>query len=248
MTITPDVSDPATVVEVAGQQVTLPVEVRSATQASASWVCDADRAQAIVDPTGLRVARYAGNRTMLSLAVVRYLDNDLGPYHELAVAFAVEPHDRPGHRPSLRTPSTYIHRLPVNQEFTCAAGRGIWGFPKWVCTLDLVERAGSITMTVIDDDRIVLAVRVSTRGIRVPDGETTMTAYSFGDGVLRSTPWTNRTSAMRLGPGGAQLSLGTGHPMADELRSLQLSRRPVMHTSTSQMAATFGPAAVVSPV
>jgi hypothetical protein len=27
---------------------------------------------------------------------------------------------------------TFIARLPVNQEFTCEAGRAIWGFPKSV--------------------------------------------------------------------------------------------------------------------
>jgi len=31
---------------------------------------------------------------------------------------------------------TYIHRLPVDQSFTCAAGRGIWGFPK---TIEQIE-------------------------------------------------------------------------------------------------------------
>ena len=239
------VSSSATSFTVEGEVVTLPVEVRSATQVSATWLCDHAAAQRLTEPTGLRAARLLGGRAMVSLAAVRYLDNDLGPYHELAVAIAVEPHDRPGSRPSMRNPATYIHRLPVNQAFTCAAGRGIWGFPKWVCTLDVVERRRSLTMTVVDEGRIVLALTVSTGGLPVPDGETVMTAYSFADGVLRSTPWTNRTSAMRLGPGGASLSLGGGHPMAEELRSLRLGR-PLMHTATSQMAATFGAAEVVS--
>ena len=36
--------------------------------------------------------------------------------------------------------STYIHRLPVDQSFTCAAGRGIWGFPKTVERIDFATR------------------------------------------------------------------------------------------------------------
>ena len=83
----------------------------------------------------------------MALAVCRYDDTDLDPYHEVAVSFVVRPHDAPP-RPSAGQRAkefatgaigAYIHRLPVDQEFTCAAGRDIWGYPKWITTIDIDE-------------------------------------------------------------------------------------------------------------
>src|SRR5687767_14802056 len=111
--------------QIAGEEITIPVEVRSAKQVNATWLVDADAAQRVIDYSGLRVARQARGRTVCSLAAVQYADNDLGPYNEIAVAFVVEPYGPPGAKSSFRSPHTFIHKLPVNQEFTCEAGRTI---------------------------------------------------------------------------------------------------------------------------
>ena len=65
----------------------------------------------------------------MALALIDYLDNDLGDYDEIALSFVVE--NPPGHAAPAAAVAvaTYIHRLPVSQPFTCEAGRGIWGFP-----------------------------------------------------------------------------------------------------------------------
>ena len=121
--------------------ITLPVEVRSATMVAAQFLVDAEAAQSVIDYSGLRIARPVGGKAMLALSAVAYTDNDLGPYNEFAVAFVVEPHDaRPGDKASWKNPTTFIHRLPVDQQFTCTVGKGLWGFPKWVCNIDYVTR------------------------------------------------------------------------------------------------------------
>src|SRR4051794_30203999 len=124
-----------TTYDIDGRTVTLPVQVRDARMIGAQFLVDADAAQAVIEYSGLRVARLA-SRAICSISAVEYLDNDLGTYDEIAVAFVVQPHDAPpGTRPDLAEPVTFIHRLPVDQPFTCAAGRGIWGFPKWVTSI-----------------------------------------------------------------------------------------------------------------
>ena len=116
--------------------------------ACSTW-CRRRRAQRIVAPTGLEVTGPVPGRALVALAVCRYDDTDLGPYHEVAVSFVVRPHDRPAGSAAQRTREfatgaigAYIHRLPVDQEFTCAAGRDIWGFPKWVTSIDIDEPPG----------------------------------------------------------------------------------------------------------
>src|SRR5437899_196865 len=113
---------------VLGDKVTMPVEIRDADAASAMFLGDAPAARKILADTGLEPVTVTG-RAICSLAFVRYIDGDLGPYHEFAFALLAR---RPGDRSSV---GVYIPWLPVNQSFTCAAGREIWGFPKEIADI-----------------------------------------------------------------------------------------------------------------
>lgn len=232
--------------EVDGETVTLPVQVRSARMIGAQYLVEAGAAQQMIDYSGLRVARPIGNRAVCSISAVQYLDNDLGPYNEIAVAVVVEPHDAPaGTKPDLRAPTTFIHRLPVNQTFTCAAGKGVWGFPKWVSSISFTTRGPATEAVLISDDELVLALRVHKSPLPLPASEVEMTCYSSCDGVLRRTPWTTRNELVTARVGGATLELGGRHPMAQELRALGLPKRSVMSMTTGHMTATFGAAELV---
>jgi hypothetical protein len=225
--------------------VTIPVEVRSAKMVAAQFLVDADAAQRVIDYSGLRIARPFGGKAMLALSGVAYADNDLGPYHEFAVAFVVEPHDTPpGTKPSMTKPTTLIHRLPVNQSFTCKVGKGLWGFPKWVCSIDYLERGRRTDCIVSEDGDLAVALEVALGVVPLPSSETEMQAYSWDDGVLRRTPWVTRNARAHVRLGGATVRLGD-HAMADDLRSLGLPRRALMTTSVGLMTATFGEPEVI---
>ncbi len=64
--------------------------------------------------------------------LARYIDGDLGKYHEFGTCVMVNP---PGSNASglraLGDAAAFIHHLPVDQSFTLEAGRTIWGgFPQ----------------------------------------------------------------------------------------------------------------------
>lgn len=238
----------------------VPVVVRRAAQWSVQYLVPAAAAQRLVDPTGLEVTGPLPGRALMAIAVCRYDDTDLDPYHEVAVSFVVRPHDAPpgasaGQR--LRELGTgavgvYIHRLPVDQEFTCAAGREIWGFPKWVTTIQIDEprngRAGAgagMSVRLVDGDTHVLTLTVAGGGrLRLP--AQAPPTYSWADGVLRRTTWTTSSEQTGGRLGGATLVLGRHHPMADELHSLGLPRRALFSSSAVGMRASFDAAEVVS--
>jgi hypothetical protein len=244
-------------VTVLGRTVGLPVEVRRAAQWGVQYLVPAAAAQRIVDPSGLQVTGPVPGRALVALAVCRYDDTDLDPYHEVAVSFVVRPHDAPPLTSAAQrtreffagTLGAYIHRLPVDQEFTCAAGRDIWGFPKWVTTIDIDEPSapGPGTGTIVrlvDDGVHVLTLTVASGGrLRLPSQAPP--SYSFADGVLRRTLWTTSSEGTAGRIGGASLVLGH-HPMADELRSLGLPKRAVFSSSASRMRASFGAAEIVT--
>ena len=216
----------------------MPVVVRDAEVAAATFLVPAGPVQELIAETGLRVARVLGGRALCSLAVIDYKDNDLGDYNEVAVAFLVRPHD------GGKGMAPYIHRLPVDQEFTCEAGRSIWGFPKWVTRIDVVDEARTRSVVLSDDGRHVLTLAVRRSPVPLPSRDLDMQAYSFRDGVLRRTPWSTRNQGVAGRPGGATLVLGEGHPMAEELRRIGLPRRALMSSTVARMEATFGEAEV----
>lgn len=123
---------------VLGRTIGVPVEVRAARQWSVQYLVPAAAAQRLIAATGLEVTGPIPGRALVALAVCRYLDTDLDPYHEVAVSFVVRRHDAAPNPSVLERLSefargdlgAYIHRLPVDQAFTCAAGREDLGVPQ----------------------------------------------------------------------------------------------------------------------
>ena len=244
--------------EVLGRTIGLPVEVRRAAQWGVQYLVPAAAAQRLVDPTGLEVTGPLPGRALMALAVCRYDDTDLDAYHEVAVSFVVRRHDAPrGASASQRLKEfgtgdigAYIHRLPVDQEFTCAAGRDVWGYPKWVTTIDIDEPAAGggpgtgTTVRLVDDGVHVLSLTMAAGGpIKLPSQAPP--SYSFRSGVLRRTEWTSASQGVTGRFGGATLVLGD-HPMAAELRTLGLPKRALFTSHAAQLRASFGAAEVVT--
>jgi hypothetical protein len=101
--------------------------VRDAPAGTAVFEVDAAAAAGMV-PNALEVVETGPGQCQLALAVVDHRDNDLGDYVETGVIPFVKPRgagdDRVG---------TSIARLPVNQQFTCEAGRTTATLPWTAC-------------------------------------------------------------------------------------------------------------------
>lgn len=238
--------------EINGRTVTMPVRIRDARQWSAQFLVPAAAAQRVVRPTGLQVAQPLPGRALVALAFVDYLDGDLDQYHELAVTVMVRPHDAPpaqGAGALAREFFTgrigaYIHDLPVDAEFTRAAGTGIWGYPKWIATLDFVPQRRATACVLSTEEGHQLTLEVADSGPFTLPAQRPPT-YSWRDGVLRRTAWDVDTAGGGARLGGASLVVGAEGPVADELRSLGLPRRALMASATPHLRCTFGSAEIV---
>jgi hypothetical protein len=215
---------------VLGRQVTMPVDVRTATAGTAMFAVPAGKARAAVDGTGLTLVEPVPGRALCSLAFIQYVDGDLGQYHEFGVTFLV----RPAGGGQI---GTYVHWLPVDQEFTLAAGRSIWGFPKELADIALTMEGPTKRCIVRQGGRLVLALLLRP-GLPVPAGRASLHAYTRLDGVTRRIPWTMRAGGIRSRPGGALVLLGD-HPVADELRAFGLPRTALVTSTIRQLQMTF---------
>ncbi|MFI9510038.1 acetoacetate decarboxylase family protein [Nocardia sp. NPDC052566] len=229
---------------VLGREVRMPVRIRLARAFMATYLVPADQAQRLIDYSGLRVLRLPRGRALCTLVFVDYLDGDLGPYNEFGVSFTVGQHTAAG-RGGLRALATgragvFIHRLPVDGEFTLAAGRGIWGFPKELAEFTATHEGPVRRGVLRQDGKLVvdLAVRTGTAMPSRRNASSSFDAYSHIDGVTRRTQWRMEPTGMRARIGGAELTLGD-HPCALELASLGLPKRALMASAVDRLAMTF---------
>lgn len=231
---------------IAGTVLTMPVRVRQADVHSAMFSVPSDAAQAMIDYSGLKVFQHRPGRAVVNLMLARYMDGDLGKYHEFGTAVMINP---PGSSArgwrALGSAGAFIHHLPVDQEFTCEAGRTIWGFPKIMA--DFTVRDGKRLGFDVAAEGEHIATMEFGRGLPVPGLFTsksrTLQAFSHLDGVTREVPWEMRVSGVRGTFGGTTLRLGT-HPYARELAALGLPKRPMMSSTVGRVEMTFGDAAV----
>ena len=217
-----------------GREVTLPVVVRDASSVAATYLVAAEGARRLLPGPELDVVELLPGKALFSLACIDYRDNDLGDYNEVSLAFFVREKRAPARLPYVATAfdlarnriATYIHRLPVDQSFTCEAGRGIWGFPKSVEQIDFSDSGDRRQCRLAVGGVHVLTFSAPRGGTRVL-ADMPMTTYSYIDGVLHKTTFVAGATGVGIRLGGAELSLGD-HPIASELRSLGLPRRPLM--------------------
>jgi hypothetical protein len=222
-----------TTYEIAGRTVTMPCVVRDASAGTAMFDVDSTAARALV-PEAFDLVESAPGRCQAILAVIDYRDNDLGDYLEVGVTFFVTP---VGGSPD--DPGTFITRLPVNQSFTCEAGRAIWGFPKTVEDITFDYADDSMTCTLHMDGQLVLRLTVP-RGGEEEMPPLPMTTYSLIEGVPHATPFSQGGTGAQVLVGGDGVSLELGdHPVAKELASLGLPKPADMSTWAENMQGTF---------
>ena len=234
--------------EIQGKQIGFPVVVRQATSGAATFLVSAAAARPLLPGSEIEIAEVLPGRALCSIAAIDYRDNDLGDYNEVSIAFFVRPRSQPRGIPYLGSVmdlmrgrlGTYIHHLPVNQGFTCEAGRRIWGFPKTVAQIDFEVREDRATCKLVYEGEHALTLSLPRGGAKtLLDKE--LVTYTWIDGAVHRCPFTSGADGFGVKFGGAELVLGSGL-IADELRSLGLPRSAIMTTWMEHMRGRFGPA------
>jgi hypothetical protein len=218
-----------------GRTVALPSEVRDASSGTAMYMVPAVESQRLV-PDAFEVLEPAPGLTQMSLLMVDYRDNDLGDYNEVGIIFFVKPRGA-----SDGEAGSYIHQLPVNQDFSCEAGCRIWGFPKSVQEIDIHYAANSATCKLVMQGQHVFTLTIPRGGSgETPD--TPSTGYTLIEGVPHRNRFTRGSAGEQTRPGGEGVRLVLGeHPLADQLRSLGLPKDPILSNWTEHMRGSFGP-------
>lgn len=227
-------------------EVRLPILYSDASVLFALFAVEYARAEAKMEGPGLVPLRLPGGKAAVLVAFLEYRETSIGPYNEVGTAIAVLPRGeargelaldllRPSSRRKL---GLHVIDLPVSTPTAHAAGRELWGYPKFVTELPMSFGKESFRGVVREPDsgEPMVTLEGQTGLARVPVPAMDLVLYSHLGGTLLRTLIDVR-APMRLARGnGFQLRVGpSGHRMARNLRDLGLDgARPLIVQSTSR--------------
>jgi hypothetical protein len=226
--------------------VDLPILYQDVTCVMAVFDAPLEGARALLEGTGLVPAVVLGDRTAALMAFYEYRRSTVGVYNEVGTGLFVvrrgEPLPRLGWadllvQPRRRTIAVYVLDLPVTTAAANAAGREIWGYPKFVTRIPFHARGRDLDIAVEDPSGSGTIVALAGRlGPGLPGPSLDLMTYTFLDGALVRTHVDVRGPVTIHPAGSAQLAVGaSSHRMAENLRALGLgSARPRLVTRTDR--------------
>lgn len=138
-----------------------------------NFFVDCERVTPLLAGTGLEPCRFCGNKAAITLAFFNYRDVSIGGYDEVFIATLVIPDflPRPKHvLPALLRGGSSgsigatVLEMPVTSPRARAAGREIWGFPKFEARIPFRITGNEFEFSVIETGgETLLAVKGSYR-------------------------------------------------------------------------------------
>ena len=172
-------------------------------------------------------------RCLLAFEAYEYRKTDIGPYNEFSIAVFVTFRKRqiPGVTLALqmihRRFTSYVWHLPVTTERARLGGVELYGYPKFLADISFEKQNDIIACHLSAENQKILILK----GKLLPTHRGKVTrniTYSVKDGIpLVTNIYMDpleyaETRSSKV----AELDIGSGHPICDELKEIQLSRKP----------------------
>lgn len=215
--------------------VELPILYYDTSTLNAFFLVDKAKVEAVLKGTGLSPALTIGGKALVALACFEYRDTSVGVYNEVGVAAAVTRNGEAlplgGWRdllatlrqPEERRVAFHIIDLPVTTAAANAAGREIWGYPKFVTEIPFTLNGRHFHCAVKTPEGGTLMQLTGRIGPSFPTAPLSLTLLSLRDGeMVRATVNVRGASKMAL-PGSLKLTVpDSRHPMAQRMHALGL--------------------------
>jgi len=200
------------------------------------FTADYEKVKAAMPSDKLHPVILPGSKAIVAICAFNYIDTSIGSYGEVAVAlpavFDKEMNSFSGLLAAIRESGypgfgVVVMHLPVTRVEARDAGRGEWGYTKFIADMHFSISPEYLECRMLEGDAHILDLRVKRKGFYLRDKKP-LTTFSVKNGDLIKTviPQT-ATKRISLMPGGSRLELGD-HPVAESIRSLEISSRPFM--------------------
>ncbi len=198
------------------------------------FTADSDKVRALLPSDNLYPVLLSKRKAIVGIVAFNYIDTSLGPYGEVGVALPVVYGDSP---PPILLPALMESRfnnygllvahLPVTNTLARDAGRGVWGYTKFVADMRFTLTPESMKCRLAEEERHILTLTAPRKGFALRDNKPFVT-YSVKDGdLIKTTLPLKSVIRFAVKPKGASLRLGD-HPVARSIRDLGISEKPFM--------------------
>ena len=217
------------------------------------FTADFEKVKAAMPSDKLHPVILPGNKAIVAICAFNYIDTSIGSYGEVAVALpavfdkqltsfsgllaAIRESGYPGF-------GVVVMHLPVTRVEARDAGRGEWGYTKFLADMHFSISPEYMECRMLEGDAPIIDMRLKRKGFYLRDKKP-LTTFSVKNGDLIKTviPQT-ATKRISLMPGGSRLELGD-HPVAESIRSLGISDRPFMSVYFPERAGILPSGAVI---
>lgn len=226
--------------------VELPILYYDVRNVVALFAARIERVREALAGTGLEPAAAGRRHAIVGLSFYEYRRTSVGVYNEVGTAIfcvrAGEPSTPLAFADLLRGPrrrhvGTYVLDLPVTTSLANAAGREIWGYPKFVTPISFRLTGRELDTAVHDPSGTGDICRLAGRlGRGIPAPPLSLMTYTHLDGALIRTHVDVRGRVMLRAAGSLTLRVGPStHIMAEHLRGLGLDgARPFLAMVTDR--------------
>jgi hypothetical protein len=204
---------------------------------TANFTAPASRVQDILPSQKLKPFSATPGITLITLFAMEYRRIvNVDPFNEFAIAvpvrYATDESDE-------SLPGYYIIQIPVTSEQARWSGVEISGFPKFIADIKFDDQVDTCRSQVWAEGKQIIMLEVKKPEIEFRSRDEYY--YSLKDGrVLRTFMHVKGQAGTADIHGGASFSLGN-HPIADNLRSLEISQMSVGHEYAPKLEALERP-------
>ncbi len=217
-------------VDVGSARVNLPVKYYRDDSFAGFFDAALEPVRLLLPSPDLHPVTLPGGRAVVVIFAFNYIETDVGPYGEIAVAIPCIHGQEPLPVVPLALEARYpgfgafVAHLPVTSRIARDYGRVVYGYPKFVADMAFEKQPAYQRVRLSEDGRHILTLTVRQQGIPLRDNRPLVT-YTVRDGQLVKTTVPSRAMyQLGLLPGSGTLELGD-HPVADELRHLDIDTR-----------------------
>jgi hypothetical protein len=213
--------------------VELPIFYYDSTAVLAFFRCDRQKAAALLPAARFRPTLNWGSSAIVGLALFEYRSTSIGAYNEVGLAIPALWQKGPAPRCPVaelfrsvytRRVGFHIVDLPVTTERAHAAGRELWGYPKFVTQIDFALQKKQLHCRIHDPvDHSAIMTLAGKLGAGVPSPALDLVNFDrIDEQDLRTIIQTRGGGHLRL-RGDVHLRIGaSSHPMAGHLHTLGL--------------------------
>ena len=158
----------------------MPIRYFDAQCLIATYLTGPDRAAELLGGSGLQAVLQEDGRAVVQLYFIEYRKTDIGPYNEVGLTVLAQ-------APGDPVPAGFVVDLPVTTAAANRAGRELWGYNKFVASIEVEKRGKRFSTVLRDAQNGLIGAFEGLRGPSAPAPPQDILTFTIHEGRLTKT-------------------------------------------------------------